>query len=806
MKYLSFGFSLLITIILVLFLNGNILNGNELPPLGKMLNPFTGIWQNGESNTLTDVEISSEDVLSDIEIIIDERGVPHIKAKNRYDALFAQGYMLGKHRYFQMDMMSRASIGRVAEIAGPSRLAYDINQRRMGMKYAVDQAEIGWKKFPESYALKMCYVNGVNAALSEMTAADYPIEYKLLNLTPEPWTIRKTIMVAKMMAHDLAGRGSDIPATNMLEILGKDLFFSLYDEHEEIETPVISNEYLPQVPNMRSDTNWAAINQEIYYKTDFEKPIKGIGSNNWALSGSKTKSGNPIFANDPHLSLSLPSIWYETHIQYEDVNAYGVTIPGMPGLMMGWNEHIAWGETNVSQDIKDYYEIEWTDSSKSHYKFDGKTAPTKVVVETYKVKGAEDYHDTIRYTVHGPVIYESPKGDKDLAVRWLAHDEPQTPEMLTFVNAIEAKSYDEYLKATEVFIAPAQNFLAASKYGDIGLRVNGKFPKKKSQDGRFVKKGNSSEYLWKEYIPRDENPQMKNPDRGWIASSNQVSASKDYPYYFNGRFEHYRNRTIDSLLSSKENITPEEMMSMQQNSHGEKAKDLLPLLLKNKNFTEENEHAVDMHLDLVNWNYNYEPELEAPSYFEKWFSYIYRNTWDELYQYSDTMQILYPTSWKTIDFLLNDPDHIFFDLVSTPEKETAEDIIRMSFLEMQDYMQERSGTGKSNKWNDYSPMHIWHLLRIPALSRKNVLHTGCGDAINASRNNFGPSWRMVVDLKDKPLGYGIYPGGQSGNPLSKNYDNNIEMWETGKYHEINIYSTDEELKKNGYSISINKTK
>ena len=803
MKYFSFALSITTTILLTLFLNGNVWNGITLPPLGKMLNPFTGIWQNGQKTSRTDINLHSVSIKQDIEIVLDEREVPHIYANSLNDALFAQGYMHAKHRYFQMDMMSRSASGRVAEVAGPSKLSYDLSQRRKGMVYAIEQAERGWKKFPDRYQLIQKYVDGVNTALAEWSPANYPLEYKLLNVPPEPWTIKKTIMIVKMMANDLAGRGSDIPATNMLEVLGNDLFFSIYDEHEDIENPVILDEYLSKAASMRKDTIWAAINKDIYYKTDFKEPIKGIGSNNWAISGSKTESGNPIFANDPHLTLSLPSIWYETHLQYEDVNAYGVTIPGMPGLIMGWNDQIAWGETNVSQDIKDYYEIEWTDVTKSHYMFDGKPTPTKIVVETYKVKGTVNYKDTLRYTIHGPVVYESPNGDKDLAVRWLAHDEPESPEMMTFIDAMSAKSYDEYLKATEVFITPAQNFLAASKFGDIGLRVNGKFYKKSSQDGRFVKKGNNSEYLSMDYIPIDENPQMRNPDRGWIASSNQVSTSDKYPYYFNGRFEHYRNRTIDSLLNHMSNITATEMMDMQQNSHGDKARDLLPRILDNDNFNEENEDAVDIHLDLSQWNHNYHPELKAPSYFEEWYTNIYRNTWDEIYAFSDSMQILYPTSWKTIEFILEQPNHKFFDIQSTPKKETASDIIRMSFLQMQDTMQERIAEGKSNNWNDYSPMHIWHLLRVPALSRKNVLHTGSGDAINSNINNFGPSWRMVVDLKDKPLGYGVYPGGQSGNPLSNEYDSNIEMWEQGKYHEIDIYLTKEEWKINGQTIQIN---
>lgn len=802
MKYLTFTVSAFATILLTLFLNGNIWNGSTLPPLGKLLNPFSGIWQNGESTDQNDSELQSALVDKDIEIVLDSREVPHIYASSLSDAIFAQGYILAKHRYFQMDMMSRASIGRVAEVAGPSRLSYDVGQRRKGMLYAVQQAQIGWQKFPESYALIEKYVKGINTALSEMSSADYPLEYKLLNLTPEPWTVQKTIAIVKMMANDLAGRGSDIPATNMLEVLGNDLFFSLYDEHEDIETPVISDNYLPTTPSMREDTNWAMINKNIYYKTDFKEPIKGIGSNNWAVNGKKSKSGNPIFATDPHLSLSLPSIWYETHIQYEDVNAYGVTIPGMPGLMMGWNDHIAWGETNVSQDIKDYYEIEWTNPTKSHYILDGQPTPIQKMIETYKVKGAPDYVDTLLYTIHGPVIYESKTGEHDLAVRWLAHDEPESPEMMTFINAISAKSYDEYLKATEVFITPAQNFLAASKYGDIGLRVNGKFPKKSSQDGRFVKKGNQSKYLWQEYIPRDENPQMQNPDRGWIASSNQVSTSHKYPYYFNGRFEHYRNRTIDSLLSNMENITPIDMQKMQQNSHGQKAKDLLPYLLSELKIDEQNNLSKDIYDQLTKWNYDYEPDLLAPSYFEEWYANIYRNTWDELYRYTDTMQILYPTDWKTIEYITNEPNHEFFDIKSTSKIESASDVIKLSFNQMQETMQGRISDHKSSVWNEYSPMHIWHLLKVPALSKMNVLHTGCGDAINASRSNFGPSWRMIVDLKEKPIGYGIYPGGQSGNPLSKQYDNNIEMWEQGEYNEVDIYNSKEQWKSNGRTIKI----
>ena len=179
MKYFSFALSITTTILLTLFLNGNIWNGTTLPPLGKMLNPFSGIWQNGQKTASTDVNLQSASIEQDIEIVLDEREVPHIYANSLNDALFAQGYMLAKHRYFQMDMMSRAASGRVAEVAGPSRLSYDLRQRRKGMVYAIEQAEKGWKKFPDSYQLIQKYVDGVNTALAEWSPADYPLEYKL---------------------------------------------------------------------------------------------------------------------------------------------------------------------------------------------------------------------------------------------------------------------------------------------------------------------------------------------------------------------------------------------------------------------------------------------------------------------------------------------------------------------------------------------------------------------------------------------------------------------------------------------------
>ncbi|MBK9735890.1 MAG: penicillin acylase family protein [Saprospiraceae bacterium] len=540
--------------------------------------------------------------------------------------------------------------------------------------------------------------------------------------------------------------------------------------------------------------NISAAVKDPVLKKYYENRNKAIGSNSWAVSGSKTNTGKPIFCNDPHLSLGLPSIWIEEHIKTPEFNAYGVSFPGFPGIMIGFNEHIAWGETNVGQDVEDLFLIKWANKERTKYILDGKEKDVTLRIEEVKIKGKKSVLDTVRYTVWGPVYQTSDDGMHDLAMRWLAHDEPDMEEFNVFINAMRCKNYNDYLEATGKYISPAQNFNFASVSGDVALRVNGRFPAKYNEDGRYVEYGDESSNDWQAYIPRDQNPQIVNPKRGFISSANQVSADKTYPYYFTGKFERYRNSTINGKLEKMSNISTDDMKKMQFDAYSQKADDFVTVLknvIKKEALNEKETAALQQ---LTSWDFQYRANLESPVLFDLWYQKIAENTWDEIITLRKNMDIKLPEDWRLLELIKEFPNHKYFDIQSTPDIEDAATIVTKSLKEAVITLDLRSKEGKKNTWGAYKPLNIYHITRLPALSQMDIAADGCIDAINATGVSFGPSWRMVISLEDKIKAYAVYPGGQSGNPSSKYYKNMIAAWTKGEYYSLNFVSSPEDIK------------
>jgi len=366
--FLKFGLSALICLSFTILLD-NPIPKSQIPPLGKLLNPFTGFWQNGQPKTEKETVILEHQALTDkVKIIFDNRRVPHIFAENTEDAIFTQGYLLAQNRLWQMDISTRSTSGRLCEIMGSKTLKRDQLQRRRGMVFAAKNAVENWKTTPE-YRFVEAYTNGVNAFIEQMKPTDYPIEFKILNYKPEPWTPLKTALFNKAMAETLSRGNQDIEMTNVREILGDSITNDLYPQHFPNESPIIPNEvafdFQPQ-NTFNANPPIGLIEHKVY-----SKPPPQLGSNNWAVSGSKTASGYPILCNDPHLSLTLPSIWYELQMNTPTSNVYGVCLPGVPGIVIGFNEDSAWGVTNVGHDVVDWYKIKWTDAKKEKYLFNG---------------------------------------------------------------------------------------------------------------------------------------------------------------------------------------------------------------------------------------------------------------------------------------------------------------------------------------------------------------------------------------------------------------------------------------------------
>ncbi len=706
-----------------------------------------------------------------------------------------------------MDLASRAASGRLSEMLGARTLEYDRLQRRKGMVFAAENALEALRTKKEEYAVIDAYTAGINAYIATLDPTKYPLEYKLLNAAPEPWTPLKCMLMNKRMAETLCARNLDIPATNTRELLGAELFDFLFPEDNPKQSPIIPAEvswaFNPVLPTPEQATAPAMIGQR-WQQPSLPMPPPFLGSNNWAVSGTKTASGNPILANDPHLELSLPSIWFEVQINTPEANAYGVSLPGLPGIVIGFNNHIAWGVTNVGHDVTDWYAVKWLDAAKTRYALDDKPAQVRQVIEEIKVAGRKQAElDTVKYTVWGPIPYNEPSSPYyDLAMRWIAHDRPEEKpfyEIGTFLRLMQAKSYDDYLEALTGFDSPAQNFVFASADGDIGITVNGKFPVRSPGQGRFVQDGSFSGNAWQQFIPREHVPKVKNPARGFVSSANQHSTSPDYPYYYIGEFDDYRGRILNRMLEQMDGITVQDMQKLQFNSYsivGEEAAPLILGFLKDQKLDRE---EASLRKILADWDYVYLKEEKAPLILKAVLDSAMALTFDELRDHPETEQLLYPELWRFLELLAAHPDHPVFDHQKTPEKERAADIVRQAFrLATAEWYKPLTREGKD--WGQINGAQINHLLRLPAFSH-SLRTDGYTNALNAVRNGHGPSWRMIVELgKSGFEAYGVYPGGQSGNPGSPYYDNMIGQWAEGKYNKLQVMSSPADKKVKALSV------
>ena len=797
MKFVKFIITLAITAGFTYLLNTSLpTKPAPTPPFGKLFNPFTGFWQNAESIKDSSTESFNFSTLSDkVEVVYDERMVPHIFAENVTDALFVQGFITAQNRLWQMDISIRGTVGRLAEIMGERLIERDKQQRRKGMGFAAMNALNAWKKNPDNFRLIQAYTQGVNTYILSLQPKDYPVEFKILDYQPELWTEEKSAIFVKSMAESLCFREDDLEATNALKALGREAFDFLYPEYNPKQSPIIPMEQKWEFEAIKPDSIDASRNtriSEIQYRP-FEKPDPFLGSNNWAVAGSKTANGNPILCNDPHLQLTLPSIWYEVQIHTPQFNTYGVSLPGLPGVIIGFNEHIAWGQTNVGHDVTDWYSIDWVDDKKQTYLLDDNPTSVKWRLEKIFVKGANPIIDSVKYTVWGPVVYETEGEYQDMALRWLAHDETSPEEINAFFKLASAKNYDDYSDAISGYVAPAQNFVFASKEGDIAIKVNGRLPVKRKEQGRFVQDGSQSQNAWSGYIPMNQIPQVKNPARGFVSSANQHSTAVDYPYYYNGGFEDYRGRILNRKLAAMDDITIDDMKDLQNDTYSLKAEEVLPILITLIEDSNKENKESNILQSLKDWKYSYDKDSPAPIYFEVWYRDFYKRTWDEIYTLNEERPMLFPESWRLIELLEQDPENKYFDDISTPEKETAKDIAIQSFQAMTEKVAELKEEYDELRWDQYKKTRINHLGRIPAFTSDIVEVGGSGDALNAISRSAGPSWRMIVELGEQVDAYGIYPGGQSGNPGSPFYESMIKDWADGNYYKLHFIKRPQDL-------------
>ncbi len=783
--FILFG---VITAALVTILNSTFV----LPaPLGKLLSPQSGVWQNAEPvNENFSATLSFPQIKGKVDVYFDERLVPHVFAEQENDAFFVQGYLHAKFRLWQMEFQTHAAAGRISELIGPKAIEFDRDKRRLGMVFAAENSLKEVEK--DSATLAQCdnYTAGVNAYIESLNESRLPLEYKLLGYYPEKWTNLKTALFLKYMSLDLAGEENDFEMTNAKSVFSSADFDKIYPVIMDSLDPIVPKRTVFPKPGIElkipSTADSLYFDKKDSTTIDEQKPNPDNGSNNWVVGGKKTKSGYPILCNDPHLGLNLPSLWYEMQITTPAYNAYGATFPGAPAIIIGFNDSCAFGFTNAMRDVRDYYEIKFKDDSRKEYWFNNKWQKTTFRVEQIKTKGGPDYLDTVAYTNIGPVMYDKSfnggksTNDKYYAVRWKAHDPSNELKMFTLLD--KAKNYDDYLAAIKYLHTPGQNCAFACKNGDIAIWDQGEFPAKWKRQGDFIMPGTDSSYFWQGTIPQDENPHLINPERGFVSSANQLPVDSTYPYYLGGSYPSYRAWEINKRLSVMNDITPQDMMKLQTDNYNVFGEMALPVLIKNTDVTKLSADERKYFDILQKWDIRNDPDSKGATLFVLTWDSLENKVWNDEFLKSN-MQMMMPHESTLLDNIKKDSLFKFLDDINTPQVETLQDDVTTAFKKAALIAKDAEADGRL-EWAKYKDTKVLHLARLDALSRLHLPIGGGTNTINATNNQHGASWRMIVSLTPQTEAWAVYPGGQSGNPGSKFYDDFVDTWAAGKYNSL----------------------
>ena len=767
----------------LIFLSTDIPIGDRFfPSAGRFFNPFEGIWQNVHPRTSASSLIAP--LKGEVRVLFDERDVPHVYAHNIEDALYAQGYLHAANRLFSMDLSTRAAAGRLSEWIGSRTIAHDHMQRERGIWKAATEKAKSWESYPEVKPYIDAYVNGVNAFIGSLDYQSLPLEYKILSRTPELWTSERTALMVMNMALMLCITEHDADYTKARALLSSEEFQFLYPEDNPLESPIIPVDHQWEFSSdFPINTIPEGVPPAVHAKLPKDKNANINGSNNWAVSPQLTANGFALLANDPHLSLTLPNIWYEMEIHTPEMSVHGASIPGLPYIVVGFNEHIAWGTTNSGQDVLDWYKIQWKDSSKQQYLLDGKYEKATLRTEAIEVRGSKSVTDTVRYTHWGPV--SSHENHMDMAMKWIVHQKIEDNDVAYLQKMNKAKNVDEYRDAVQSFHFPAQNKILATVEGDIAISVAGTMPLRHPGAGIFIMDGSLTKNDWQGLIPFSHAPFVINPTRGYVSSANQAPADTSYPYPLLGNrtFEDYRGRVINAVLDTSSFLSVRDMMDLQQNNFNLHAAELLPILLKTLQqqscMTEEEKIYMQ---PLEKWNYQNHRDSLSPVLYELWYNAFEKMTFDEL----DSLSLMHPEDWRIIEMVETPDNHDYFDILSTKEKhESLGDIVCMSFIEMVKSFLALEGEASKN-WGNYKASEIPHLARMAPFGVSFIRTSGSKHIVNAMGKNHGPSWRMIVELSSPPRAYVNIPGGESGDPASPYYKDMLDQFFEGKYYEVSL--------------------
>ncbi len=775
-------------------------------------------------------EISVSGLKNPVNIHFDDYGVPNIIAKNEEDAYFTLGYVHARDRLWQMDLTRRVAQGRLSEIFGTKTLDFDRLFRTIG----IHRFCYNWYNniSPKSKQILDTYSAGVNRFIED-NYNNMPVEFDALDYRPEPWKPEHSLMLARMMGWDLniawytdyiLGEVINAAGIEKVSEIFPDTNITIYKKPEPVDdsTETKEKEQTGSVSHLSSiavlGKGYFRLNES--YREFFKINGSHIGSNSWVVSSDRSLSGKPILANDPHLALQAPSRWYEVTVKGGELDAHGMTLPGVPGIVIGNNRFITWGLTNLMNDDHDFIILNRDSAESRKYIYSNKSYELDSIKEKIYVKDSMESDYIVRTTIIGPVISDlNIRGfayteSKDLKLtegklmtfRWTGFE--NSDDVLSFYRLNISKNWDDFKNALKDFCVPAQNFIYADVYGNIGYQVGGKIPIRRTNDPNNFLFPSDQDLEWTGFVDFEKLPGVYNPKEGYIvtANTNPFDWLKDgkEKYYISYLWESSsRFDKINSFLSSRSKFDTDDFIILQNNYESPYAVKIAGYIAKdlgNNNPGGDAGWAIER---FGYWNGEMRPGESIGAVYNTFLAFLLKNTFaDELGEsvFNDFL-VVQNMPYRSLEIIIDENENTWFDNINTTKKETRTDIIRESLDEAIALLKTKFTNQDINTWH-WGELHrvkFRHPLgSVEALDKTFNIGPypvgGDQTTINNTEYRFesvlkdgnfdvvvGPSMRMIVDMADIEHSLTINSTGSSGQPVDDNFSGESRKWLYGEY-------------------------
>jgi len=776
-----------------------------VPPLGALLDPWNGVWAVAATAELPRRAAALiPGLASAVSVRFDDDGIPHIFASSEGDVTRALGYVVAQDRLFQLELQARAGAGTLTELAGPAALPLDREARTLGMPRAAERKLAAIDTSSNAWHLLVAYAAGVNAWVDRLDQRHLPFEYRLLQRRPMRWRPIDAIHLFNRMGWTLALSRDELVQIAASRLVGHAAAEALYPVNAPMQEPIQPNGQNamrfdrgrippPGRPDSATVVALDPGNRDLALSWRWDRGTRvdrddGVGSNNWAVAPQRTLAGHAILAGDPHLDLTVPSIWYEAHLVVPgDLDVYGVTIPGAGGIVIGFNQSVAWSFTNTQSDVMDYY-VERVDDSLSptHYWLDGSWQPLELRTEVYRSPTGDTLAiDTLRFNHRGGMQQVDGRW---ISVRWAILETPFNGNQLS--DAARARTVQEWEQAMGDWPGPAQNMIVADTAGTIAIRSTGRFPIRPGDGlGNRFRDGTTTGNDWTGWWPLAKYPQAINPAQAYLASANQqpIDPRVSSAYLGADWYAPWRAMRINQLLRADSAMTPDKMRQMQTDLGSPRAEMFVPALLAAAATRPADTVLQRAATMLARWDRRYTRQNHEAILFEYAMGELSDRLWDELQpagRREGGRDVLPMPGLMVVAELLADPGNAWWDDRRTNDViEQRDDILAESLKAgyLRAVVSFGPPDGPGWLWSNRRKMRIRHLLGLPGFGAPEVPALGGPSTISPSSGSggFGSSWRMVVEMGATVKAMGIYPGGQSGNPASPRYLDLLPRWVAG---------------------------